>query len=387
MLRRLAVAFAAALVPTLAQVATPAASAGTACANLAALTIPNVTIKSAHADRGGSVHAAGRAGTPMTLPAFCRVEATARPTSDSDIKFEVWIPPAEAWNGKFQGVGNGGYQGSISYAAMATALRRGYATASTDTGHTGDDMKFGQGHPEKLIDYGLPRDPRDDRVVEADRPRRQRPLRRQVLFRRLLRRRTAGALRSAALSRGLRRHRRRRSGQQPDPPDLRVPAFVDRDARQGRQADHPAGQAGAADQGGRRGVRRDRRLEGRHHRRSAPLPLRSGQAAVQDGADEPTLPDRGTGRRGEEDLRRREEPADRRADLHRLAARQRRLRRGGGPELARRTSSIRPSRCASASSSTGCSTIRTGTTGRSTGNATSPTPSRSCRSWPRSTRI
>ena len=56
----------------------------------------------------------------MTLPAFCRVEATARPTSDSDIKFEVWIPPAEAWNGKFQGVGNGGYQGSISYAAMAT---------------------------------------------------------------------------------------------------------------------------------------------------------------------------------------------------------------------------------------------------------------------------
>ena len=48
----------------------------------------------------------------MTLPAFCRVEATARPTSDSEIKFEVWIPPVEAWNGKFQGVGNGGYQGS-----------------------------------------------------------------------------------------------------------------------------------------------------------------------------------------------------------------------------------------------------------------------------------
>ena len=90
----------------------------------------------------------------LTLPAFCRVEATARPTTDSEIKFEVWIPPVEAWNGKFQGVGNGGYQGSISYAAMATALRRGYATASTDTGHTGDDMKFGQGHPEKVIDYG-----------------------------------------------------------------------------------------------------------------------------------------------------------------------------------------------------------------------------------------
>ena len=56
----------------------------------------------------------------MTLPAFCRVEATARPTSDSDIKFEVWIPPVEAWNGKFQGVGNGGYSGAIGYTAMAT---------------------------------------------------------------------------------------------------------------------------------------------------------------------------------------------------------------------------------------------------------------------------
>ena len=89
----------------------------------------------------------------MTLPAFCRVEATARPTSDSDIKFEVWIPPAEAWNGKFEGVGNGGYSGAIGYAAMATGLRRGYAVASTDTGHAGDDMKFGQGHPEKVIDW------------------------------------------------------------------------------------------------------------------------------------------------------------------------------------------------------------------------------------------
>ncbi|MGH9219102.1 MAG: tannase/feruloyl esterase family alpha/beta hydrolase, partial [Vicinamibacterales bacterium] len=55
---------------------------------------------------------------------------------------------------KFQAVGNGGYQGSISYPAMATALRRGYATASTDTGHTGDDVIFGKGHPEKVIDFG-----------------------------------------------------------------------------------------------------------------------------------------------------------------------------------------------------------------------------------------
>src|SRR5438034_6929288 len=36
---------------------------------------------------------------------------------------------------------------------MATGLRRGYAVASTDTGHTGDDMKFGQSHPEKIVDW------------------------------------------------------------------------------------------------------------------------------------------------------------------------------------------------------------------------------------------
>src|SRR4051794_31087116 len=151
--RRLALALAAALVPVLAHIATPAAAAGTACTNLASLTIPNVTFKSSTLVAAGPFTPSG-AATPMTLPAFCRVEATARPTSDSDIKFEVWIPPVEAWNGKFQGVGNGGYQGSISYAAMAAALRRGYATASTDTGHTGDDMRFGQGHPEKVADFG-----------------------------------------------------------------------------------------------------------------------------------------------------------------------------------------------------------------------------------------
>lgn len=129
------------------------AADGTPCAALASLTIPNVVINAATAVAAGSFSPPGSTA-PITLPAFCRVEATARPTSDSEIKFEVWIPPTEAWNGKFQGVGNGGYMGSISYGAMATALRRGYATASTDTGHAGDDLRFGQGHPEKLIDYG-----------------------------------------------------------------------------------------------------------------------------------------------------------------------------------------------------------------------------------------
>jgi pimeloyl-ACP methyl ester carboxylesterase len=152
MIRRSVAALALASLPLLTE-AMMAAAPGTPCSSLAALTIPNVTINAATSVAAGAFTPPG-ARTVLTLPAFCRVEATARPTTDSEIKFEVWIPPAETWNGKFQGVGNGGYQGSISFTAMATALRRGYATASTDTGHTGDDMQFGQGHPEKLIDYG-----------------------------------------------------------------------------------------------------------------------------------------------------------------------------------------------------------------------------------------
>ena len=50
-------------------------------------------------------------------------------------------------------VGNGGWAGTISYAAMADALRAGYATASTDTGHVGGRGTFALDHPEKLIDF------------------------------------------------------------------------------------------------------------------------------------------------------------------------------------------------------------------------------------------
>jgi feruloyl esterase len=163
MTRRLLTALALALIPVLAQTMTPAANGGTSCTSLAALTIPGVVVRSATAIGAGPFTPPAariaadedrpQGGRSMTLPAFCRVEATARPTPDSEIKFEVWIPPVDAWNGKFEGVGNGGYSGAIGYAAMAAGLRRGYAVASTDTGHTGDDMKFGQGHPEKVIDW------------------------------------------------------------------------------------------------------------------------------------------------------------------------------------------------------------------------------------------
>src|SRR5207253_2193587 len=89
--------------------------------------------------------------TVITVPAFCRVAATLKPTSDSSIDMEVWLP--ETWNGKFEFVGGGGWAGVISYPALATALQEGYATASTDTGHKGGNANFAIGHPEKVVDF------------------------------------------------------------------------------------------------------------------------------------------------------------------------------------------------------------------------------------------
>jgi len=133
----------------------PAAMAS--CESLSALALPDSKITLAQAVAAGEFTLPGAAPAAARqykdLPAFCRVAATLKPTSDSDIKIEVWLP-ASGWNGKFQAVGNGGWAGSISYPAMGQALRRGYATASTDTGHTGGSASFALGHREKLIDFG-----------------------------------------------------------------------------------------------------------------------------------------------------------------------------------------------------------------------------------------
>jgi feruloyl esterase len=142
-------------------------SHGATCESLRAVLPPNTTITLAQSVAAGGFSSpdAGRAGAQRSatfkeLPAFCRVAATLRPSTDSDIGIEVWMPLAN-WNGKFQGVGNGGLAGSITYTAgsggiergMAEALKRGYATASTDTGHVGNTAAPFLGHPEKLVDF------------------------------------------------------------------------------------------------------------------------------------------------------------------------------------------------------------------------------------------
>jgi tannase/feruloyl esterase len=133
------------------------ARVGTSCEALGSLSLRDATITLARVVEAGTFAppvpgARAVGGLLTTLPAFCRVAATLKPTTDSDIKIEVWLP-ASGWNGKLQAVGNGGWAGTISYAAMGQALQRGYATTSTDTGHSEPGGAFALGHQEKFIDF------------------------------------------------------------------------------------------------------------------------------------------------------------------------------------------------------------------------------------------
>jgi feruloyl esterase len=131
----------------------PLAGHAATCESLLALKLPHTRMSVAEARPKGDFTPAG--GKKIgNLPAFCRVAGTLTPSSDSDIRFEVWLPAD--WNGKFQGVGNGGFAGSIGFGGLADAVRHGYASASTDTGHEdgGESARWALNHPEKIIDFG-----------------------------------------------------------------------------------------------------------------------------------------------------------------------------------------------------------------------------------------
>jgi feruloyl esterase len=125
------------------------------------LSLADATITLAETVAAGAFTPAAAGGTNAQqpppnyadLPAFCRVAATLRPSADSEILMEVWMPSMN-WNGKFEGNGNGGWTGSLNPATLAAGVRRNYATAMSDTGHEGGSGSFALGHPEKLIDFG-----------------------------------------------------------------------------------------------------------------------------------------------------------------------------------------------------------------------------------------
>jgi Tannase and feruloyl esterase len=124
------------------------------CASLRNLQLADTRITAAEAVTSGVLEIADVDAPLKDLPAFCRIAGELRPTSDSRIRFEVWLP-AE-WNGRLLGTGNGGFAGSIYYAQLAGYLKRGFAVAGTDTGHQaeGTDASWAFGHPEKVKDFG-----------------------------------------------------------------------------------------------------------------------------------------------------------------------------------------------------------------------------------------
>ncbi len=134
------------------------------CSALASLSLPGGKVTSAELVAAGKFQAPSNPmgpppgvgpGAYSSLPAFCRVQATLTPSDDSDIKVEVWLP-ATGWNGKYVGIGNGIWAGQLSLTQLGEPLSRGYAVATTDTGHAGTGLTadFAIGHPEKLVDFG-----------------------------------------------------------------------------------------------------------------------------------------------------------------------------------------------------------------------------------------
>jgi hypothetical protein len=120
MARRFAAALTAALLPVVGQATTPAAPAGTSCANLAALTIPNITIKSSNSIPAGPF-APTSAATPMTLPAFCRVEAHGAADQRFGHQVRSLDSPGRRVERQVPGRRQRRLLGAIGYAAMATA--------------------------------------------------------------------------------------------------------------------------------------------------------------------------------------------------------------------------------------------------------------------------
>ncbi|HZR09240.1 MAG TPA: tannase/feruloyl esterase family alpha/beta hydrolase [Myxococcales bacterium] len=127
------------------------------CESLTGLQLPNnSSVVSAVSHPAGPVVRPGSTAS-VNVPAFCQVLGVSRPTSDSLINFQVWMP-ASGWNGKLDHGGNGGYGGNYATAGgfLPAGLLRGYATAATDMGHDAAAFpggSFGLGHPEKIVDW------------------------------------------------------------------------------------------------------------------------------------------------------------------------------------------------------------------------------------------
>jgi feruloyl esterase len=148
------------------------AEAEKSCENLKSFAFPNAKIIDASSKPGGSYRAPDAFGTPPVppppmpplpylsfsdLPPWCQVSAEIKPTPDSNINVQVWLP-TERYNGDYLGTGNAGYGGNYIQSELAQGINNGFATANTDMGTS--PTQFGVwadnlvGHPEKWRDFG-----------------------------------------------------------------------------------------------------------------------------------------------------------------------------------------------------------------------------------------
>jgi feruloyl esterase len=124
----------------------------TDCGSLAAVTTADATMTAATIVPAGAVVSGQTLSVPM-----CRVEGVAQPSSDSEIKFEVWLPETSAaWTGRLKVNGTGGYAGAIPFARLAQDVGDGFVTAGSNMGHDGGmSASWTLGRPEKVKDWGL----------------------------------------------------------------------------------------------------------------------------------------------------------------------------------------------------------------------------------------
>src|SRR5450631_1291019 len=125
------------------------------CGGLKDLKLADTSMTLAETVTSGELKIEGTGASMHELPAFCRVAGVLRPTGDSEIRFEVWLPE-HGWNGRYLGVGNGGFAGAIGYQQFGGYLKRGFAVAGSDAGHQAEstDASWAFGHPEKVKDFG-----------------------------------------------------------------------------------------------------------------------------------------------------------------------------------------------------------------------------------------
>jgi feruloyl esterase len=143
-----AAAIAAAIALALAGLGARPARAETACADLAGAVIAGDSLK--------QIKVTAATTETVGQSQACKVEVTSRPSPDSDIRIEVWIPVGAAWNGAFVQLGNGGFAGQIPSGQLKALAARGYAVAGADDGHQSanvTDASWALGHPEKVVDF------------------------------------------------------------------------------------------------------------------------------------------------------------------------------------------------------------------------------------------